>query len=255
MPDIGWDEAIKRVLSAADEAMHYKSIAEEVANQGYRKSLGATPASTVNAYITTSINNDGDDSPYIRTGRGYYFLKENSQNTPQDPANSELIEDRQTGLIQCLGMFWHASAVNWKSNPKVLGQEQSGSDTIDFCEQVGVYLLHDRSRVVYVGRSNERPMGQRLFEHTKDRLNGRGDRFSWLGLRAVNESGRLADIELNANDESSVINTLEAVLIETLEPPQNRRRGDGLAAAEYLQVEDPEKDRAKRDALQALMRI
>jgi predicted mannosyl-3-phosphoglycerate phosphatase (HAD superfamily) len=33
---------------------------------------------------------------------------------------------------------------------------------------------------------------------------------------------------------------LEAVLIEALEPRQNRRRGDDLAAVEYIQNEDPE---------------
>jgi hypothetical protein len=33
---------------------------------------------------------------------------------------------------------------------------------------------------------------------------------------------------------------LEAILIEALEPPQNRKRGDDLSAVEYMQKEDPE---------------
>jgi hypothetical protein len=37
-----------------------------------------------------------------------------------------------------------------------------------------------------------------------------------------------------------LITTMEALLIEGLEPPQNRKRGDDFKAVEFLQVEDPE---------------
>jgi hypothetical protein len=39
---------------------------------------------------------------------------------------------------------------------------------------------------------------------------------------------------------------MEALLIEALEPRQNRKRGDSFKAVEYLQIEDPriEKERA-----------
>lgn len=37
-----------------------------------------------------------------------------------------------------------------------------------------------------------------------------------------------------------LIVTMEALLIEGVEPPQNRKRGDDFRAAEFLQVEDPE---------------
>ena len=40
-------------------------------------------------------------------------------------------------------------------------------------------------------------------------------------------------------DLKLLIGTLEAILIESLEPPLNRKRGDDLQAVEYLQVEDP----------------
>ncbi len=35
-----------------------------------------------------------------------------------------------------------------------------------------------------------------------------------------------------------LIATLEALLIEGLEPPQNRRQGDGFNAVEFIQVPD-----------------
>jgi hypothetical protein len=37
-----------------------------------------------------------------------------------------------------------------------------------------------------------------------------------------------------------LIVTMEALLIEGLEPRQNRKRGDDFRAVEFLQVEDPE---------------
>ena len=39
---------------------------------------------------------------------------------------------------------------------------------------------------------------------------------------------------------ASIVTAFEAILIETLEPPQNRRRGDDFTAVEYIQDIDPE---------------
>lgn len=51
----------------------------------------------------------------------------------------------------------------------------------------------------------------------------------------------------------TVIATLEALLIEGLEPPQNRRRGDGFQAFEYIQAEDPVlRHKAKKELLKQL---
>ena len=36
-----------------------------------------------------------------------------------------------------------------------------------------------------------------------------------------------------------IIPAVEAILIEALEPRQNRKRGDDLSAVEYVQQEDP----------------
>jgi hypothetical protein len=238
--EMGWDDAIQKVLASADGQMHYKEIAEEIQKTGLRQKLGATPANTVNSIINRSINEDSD-TPYVRTAAGYYSLKNTIAALAQATAPSVKQEEtKPTGLIQSFGMYWRANEVSWKNKPKLLGQQQIGSDSVDFCDQIGVYVLYDRDRVIYVGRTTDRPIGQRLFEHTKGRMMGRWDRFSWFGLRGVNEKGELTTVDLEANTESVVIETLEAILIETLEPPQNRKRGDQFSATEYLQVQDPE---------------
>lgn len=39
---------------------------------------------------------------------------------------------------------------------------------------------------------------------------------------------------------------MEAILIEGLEPPQNRQRGNDFNAMEFIQAEDPEIEKKKK---------
>lgn len=121
----------------------------------------------------------------------------------------------------------------------MFGRQQVGAKSVDFGEQRGVYVLYDHHSVIYVGRAIDRPLGQRLFEHALDRLSGRWNRFSWFGISGVTDAGKLTE-EKPTPTVSSLIDTFEAILIETLAPPQNRRRGDDFTAVEYIQDEDPE---------------
>jgi hypothetical protein len=101
--------------------------------------------------------------------------------------------------------------------------------------------------VIYVGRTTDQPLGTRLFQHTFDRLNTRWDRFSWFGLWPVTPDGKLEPANFKDLNANLIIATMEALLIEGLEPPQNRKRGDEFRAVEYIQSENP-KIRKKRMA-------
>jgi hypothetical protein len=69
----------------------------------------------------------------------------------------------------------------------------------------------------------------------------------------VEENGTLSTPAVAWTHEV-VIETLEALLIESLEPPLNRKRGDNLSAIEYLQSIDPQiEDTRKKQVLQELM--
>ena len=46
-----------------------------------------------------------------------------------------------------------------------------------------------------------------------------------------------------------VVETMEALLIESLEPPLNRRRGDNFSGVEYIQAVDPQIEATKEKAL------
>ena len=47
MPELGWREAITRVLQGRFDPMHYTAIAEAIAQQGLRTEFGATPLFTI----------------------------------------------------------------------------------------------------------------------------------------------------------------------------------------------------------------
>ena len=158
-----------------------------------------------------------------------------------------------TSSLNAFGMFWNRSHVYWPGSPRLLGKQKATAAHVNFAEQIGVYLLHDRERTIYVGRTLE-ALHTRLKTHTLDRMAGRWDRFSWFGLRGVGADGSLIECP-PAWLHSSMVETMEAVLIESLEPPLNRKRGDRISGSEYLQVADPEVERyAKRQLLADIMR-
>lgn len=115
--------------------------------------------------------------------------------------------------------------------------KQLGSASVDFNQQVGIYLLYEGREVVYIGRATERRLGEQLLGHTLDRLAARWDRFSWFGLLPVSTDGRLGTLPV-AYDTAKVIPVLQTILVEALEPRQNHRHVDELSTLEFIQRED-----------------
>lgn len=243
-----WKEAISRVLKESGLPLHYTEISERILSRGYYETDGATPAATVNAQIASSIKHDGNKSQFMRVARGIFTLKDSLSILPTTPIPTldkkvEAITDTDIeasdSIIRSFGMYWQRDLVVWRNDPKFYGKQQAASKSIDFGKQKGIYILYDHHTVVYVGRSVDRPIGKRLFEHTADRLGSRWNRFSWFGLLEATDDGKLQEILLT-NSISTIIATLESLLIEALEPPQNRKRGDDFSAIEYIQSIDPE---------------
>lgn len=249
--ELTWKKAIHKVLAASATPLHSNEITERILADGLRQNVGATPSATVNAQISTSIKHKGDASPYVRVAKGTFALSKAAlgKSVPSLPKltptvdESEETED-QYDIVSSFGMFWRRDAVEWIGTPKLLGMQQIGATAVDFNKQLGIYLLYDGREVIYVGRTTERPLGRRLYEHTMDRMSARWDRFSWFGLRPVSDKGSLGKLPDNY-DAAKMIPALEAILIEALEPRQNRKRGDDLAAVEYIQREDPEIQKKK----------
>ena len=250
MKEITWKAAINKVLLEANTPLHYTEITGCIISEGLKTNFGATPSATVNAQIASSIKHQGEKSPYIRVGKGIFAMRNPSgisQNNSVSHSKNSITEDfeeEQYDVVTSFGMFWKRDNIKWDASPNLLGMQQIGTQPVNFYRQLGIYLLYDGREVIYVGRSTDRPLGKRLFEHTKDRLSARWDRFSWFGLLPVSEQGKIGTMP-ETFSSSKLIPALEAILIEALEPRQNRKRGDDLAAVEYIQFIDPNIEKEK----------
>jgi hypothetical protein len=238
--ELTWRQAIEKVLKASEEPLRIEDITKAITTQGLKSTLGATPSATVGAALYTGLVTQGDDCPWEKVAKATFRWRHESTQRGfkaevKAPLSVEV--ESESSVVTSFGMFWRRDHIRWTKKPSLLGMQQIGAKPVDFREQLGVYLLYDAREVVYVGRSTERPLGLRLYEHTLDRLGSRWDRFSWFGVRPVSEEGALGTPPVQYGSES-LLPVLEAVLIEALEPRQNRKRGDDLGAVEYLQVLD-----------------
>ncbi len=174
--ELTWRKAIEKVLSEAPGAVHYKDLTDRIIEDGLRTSLGATPAATVSAHLTTALKREGSECPWQKIGKGLYIWKKRAgitQPAEQTVSPEEDTDEEQYDVISSFGMFWRRESIEWTSNPKVLGMQQIGAEPVDFSKQTGIYLLYDGREIIYVGRATDRPLGKRLYEHTLDRLSSR----------------------------------------------------------------------------------
>lgn len=256
--DLKWLDAIKKVLEDEKKSLHYTEIAELISEKGYRDSVGATPANTVSAYISGDIKKHKEKSQFAKVDRGEYVLKRFLDDQSDFVTEAEIADDDATErklIVEALGVYWNRAQTLWKPNPDILGVQQIGAVPVNFSHQIGVYLLHDRRETIYVGQAVEQSIGKRLYQHTMDRLSGRWDRFSWYGFYGVSSEGKVAHSKspLESLTLAELADSLEGILIECIEPRQNRKRGNTFSGIEYIQVEDPEiKKKRAQQLLQEL---
>lgn len=245
-----WKEAVLTVLKDNKKGdiyvpMHYRDITNAIFENDLIKSEGKkTPANTVNATLTSNkdlFENVGDGE-YKLTERGLqYSAKHKKKGVDIVASDKESDESQksivQSKLIKSYGMYWMRDAINWNTSPRLLGVQTFGSKPIDLSEMRGIYMLYDGREVVYVGQATDSIL-KRLIQHTKNRLATRWNRFSWFGIDDVNKDGQLIKTKdhftTNIND---LVDALEGILIEGLEPRQNRRQGDNFGFEYYQQID------------------
>jgi hypothetical protein len=265
MTELKWIEAIEIVLKEEKKELHYTEIAELIAKRGYRTSLGATPQDTVYSRIATDIKKG--NSVFEKVDKGIFILKKflkeaNTEKVVIDKKEIQIIKKLKDSsnhkIINSFGIYWNRTLVHWKSaTPDLFGIQQIGAKEINFKDQKGIYLLHDSRETIYVGQAIEQPLGKRLKDHTTDRLAGRWDRFSWFGFYPVNNDGKL-NLEAQFKDFTiqHLGDILEAILIESIEPRQNRKQGNSFIGLEFLQQEAPEiKQKQKKQMLDELSKL
>src|SRR6266851_1603218 len=97
--NLSWRESAIEVLKTT-EPLHYTDIADQIIEKGLRSDVGATPAASVNAAITMSLQEDGENSPFVRVERGRYGLRQKVTGGIASGAGvRQVVETGETGLI------------------------------------------------------------------------------------------------------------------------------------------------------------
>lgn len=63
-----------KVLRESEEPLHYEEITKRALEQGLIETSGATPEATMNAQIAINIKHKKENSAFIRTKPGYFYL-------------------------------------------------------------------------------------------------------------------------------------------------------------------------------------
>lgn len=151
-------------------------------------------------------------------------------------------------MINNYGLLWERRLVHLGAggNRGTLLGRHPDVGIVDFREQMGIYVLYDKDLVaVYVGQAGNgnATLFSRLKAHTKGRLRGRWEYFSWFGLRRVNDGNRRLSgydhiNKLFKEKGSSVLNLVEGALISAMEPKLNRQGGRFKTAKQFFQTVD-----------------
>jgi hypothetical protein len=81
-PRMTLSEMIEKTLEQQGNPLHYREITERIKNSGVWHSRGKTPEATINSVMVVDIKDNGDQSVFIREGRGVYGLRKWKEDAP-----------------------------------------------------------------------------------------------------------------------------------------------------------------------------
>ena len=248
--EMTWDDAVLQILGEAAEPMACSDIAEAILGRGLKTTVGKTPSDTVAGAISRMRSRGAAN--IVKTRPGFFRLPTPAENPPvEETGELDAIDAVDNLAVAAYGLHWEREKVDWNSR-RLLGYDidPNPKQAIDFADQQGVYLLHNWQSVVYVGKTTAREGGlfQRLRTHHQRQVwSGKWERFSWFGIRRVDENGEMTDGPDTATKD--VVSALmEAVLIETLRPSFNQQQGNYMGTL-YRQTVDPNIAMAQARAL------
>jgi len=237
-----WDQAIAKVLKENKRSMRYDEIADIIVETGMRSAdrIGATPATTVNSYLRQKLQ-----EKVVCVRRGEYIWKEY---LAEDPTLANAIQDNQSedendemgdALITAYGRFWDRKQFE-KNGMKLYGTsvKTRNADCIDLSNHAGIYLLHKGYEVIYVGQAKQ--LIKRLEDHMKDDKRNRWDNFSWFSINALDDRQTPEGTNIKTFEGDALLDTLEALLIETLGPARNKKVGNDFEDKEFEQISETE---------------
>ncbi|NOS83738.1 MAG: GIY-YIG nuclease family protein [Ignavibacteria bacterium] len=113
---------------------------------------------------------------------------------------------------------------------------------IDFWKTRGIYTLFRNFEIVYVGKVTDMNLGDRIRNHFNN-IGDHWDTFSFFSFTKVNFATRNVSTVTDSfhSNRSTVIKTLEAILINTAEPYLNKQEArfpDAFRAIQYDYTND-----------------
>ena len=186
--------------------------------------LGAVPFRTVFNHVEDFIRDGGDDCPIIKVPPDEYILRDNAMpdillNASKKPSTAVKDTERRSGVVTCIGNNWRREKILWTSKPKIIGHQWL--TPVDFCEQIGVYTLHgDKCKIVYVGHTADRSLGECLNSHNMDDLEKKWVTFSFFGFRPVADDGTLGQLP-RSYKMAGILNSLVKMVLELTYPSLN----------------------------------
>lgn len=252
-----WEEAILKVLKEKQKPLKYTQIYDIISEQGLLETQSATPYNTINRYLQILC----EKHKVVKVGAGIFVLTEFASNFQGSEQIIEATENNDVdeaekntttqNPISAYGRFWSRDI--WESTnyqlygvnfiKKISGSKPLSGVSVDFTDAQGIYLLHKGYQVVYVGRAGEGRLGHRLEEHTLDSLRNRWDSFSWFSIDPIEKEDKLSNYTIKQED---LLAALEALLIETVGPELNMKRGDNFSDKEFEQISESDFYRLKQ---------
>ena len=249
-----WRAAHEVLLRAGGGPMHVETIDNKIHELGLYKSSSANRGNNLHSALMQHIKaKDGQSNIVKLPGTRMFELRSLDRTQALNEADFDFDFDtperRLGSALGAFGTYWDRHKVDWRDDPRLIGYQKDASMTVDFHAQNGIYVLHDNTEIINIGKADS-AIGKRLKDHTDDHLKARWNRFSFFGFKRVDENGHLI-CNRNLYTAEEVTELLEGVLIELLEPPTNRKRGKDMAALQYFQKENSEVE--VRKALKKLL--
>lgn len=230
-----WDDAILKVLKENNRVMHYREIASAIVDGQLRPEdkVGSTPAITVNNYLRgkklkDKVTPTGNKGMYALTDGHSSSLNTNLTIVKEDDALEDV-------LITSYGRFWDRKLFE-KNKNQIFGTsvQTKNSAVVSFTNCSGIYLLHKGYEVIYVGQAQE--LAKRIADHFNDDKRNRWDNFSWFSITPLKDNEMPEDSPKKNLSYKSLLDTLEALLIETLGPERNKKVGNDFEDKEFEQI-------------------
>lgn len=145
-----WKIAILRVLKAAVKPLDCNAIIQAIREGEHRKITGATPDRTVASQLANLVQ----EGQVKRTQPGFYSLLERND---KETEITEEADQHKPFSIKACGLYWDREKVQWYYGQRELwGQRSPHALSVNFANQIGIYLLHNWQEIVYVGTDQKR---------------------------------------------------------------------------------------------------